>query len=82
MKQLIQIIQNFSSFLKSLLSEDNDNKKPSSKRVISILSFILLTTMILISFKTGKSIDSTYIYVVAGLIAGTTSLSTIEKFKK
>ncbi len=65
-------------FIKSLLSNTDD---VSHKRIISILSFIVLIAMVII-YAAGKQVNDTLIYVFASLCGGQSILSVIEKFKK
>lgn len=72
------IMNTFKTFLKNMLSDNND---VSHKRVISIISFIVL---IVLSFFAayGHQTDEVFIYVFASLTGGESVLTVIEKIKK
>lgn len=59
----------------------NGNDETSHKRVIALLSFLVLVAMVIIKAKGGQ-VDSSLIYVFAALTGGQSALSVIEKFRK
>lgn len=64
------------TFINKMLSGSDET---SHKRVISIASFIILIGMVVLN-AFGILISSTLIYTFAGLCAGNTSLTVLEKF--
>lgn len=57
----------------------NSKDETSHKRVISIASFLILTIILVLNIF-GIIISQNLIYVFAGLCAGNTSLTVLEKF--
>jgi hypothetical protein len=66
------------AFLKALLS---DNNTVSHKRFISLVSFVIIIIMGMLSLI-GAEINDTVFYTFAALTVGQTALSLPEKFKK
>lgn len=66
------------TFFKNLISSSDET---SSKRVIALISLIVLIGMVIVNASNGKIIDSNLIYVFAGLCGGASIMSTFEKFK-
>ncbi|GEM_PF-867973 len=66
------------SFISNIISGNSDT---SHKRIIAILSFLVLIAMVVVKAKGGQ-VDSNLIYVFAALTGGQSALSVIEKFKK
>ena len=64
------------SYIKTLISSSND---ADEKRLISLLSFLVLVVMVIIKAKGGQ-IDNTLIYVFASLTGGSSVLTVIDKF--
>ncbi|MCT4590519.1 MAG: hypothetical protein N4A71_22015 [Carboxylicivirga sp.] len=75
MKTTIVSIKNF---IRNMMNGTNDT---SHKRVIALLSFLVLVAMVVVKAKGGQ-VDSSLIYVFAALTGGQSALSVIEKFKK
>ena len=67
----------FKLMIKNLLSDSND---VSHKRLIGLISFIVL---IILSFFSayGHKTDDNFVYVFASLTGGESVLTVIEKFK-
>ena len=65
-------------WLKELLNGGSD---VSHKRLISVLSFIVLIGMVVLNFS-GTIIQVELIYVFCGLVFGNNALTVFEKFKK
>lgn len=74
----MKVLLSIKSFIKNMLS---GNSETSHKRVIAILSFLVLVAMVVIKAKGGQ-VDSNLIYVFAALTGGQSALSVIEKFKR
>ena len=62
-------------FLLNLVSNSNE---VSSKRIIGLLSFIVLVVMVAIRAY-GREVDEHLIYVFAGLVGGQSILTVIDK---
>ncbi|MCT4644378.1 MAG: hypothetical protein N4A74_05265 [Carboxylicivirga sp.] len=75
MKTIVISIKNF---INKMMSGNNDT---SHKRLIALLSFLVLVAMVVVKAKGGQ-VDSNLIYVFAALTGGQSALSVIEKFKK
>lgn len=73
-----EFLKSLIRFTKSLISDAND---VSHKRVIALLSFLVLVAMVPIK-ALGYDLDSNLIYVFASLSGGSSLLTVIEKFKK
>lgn len=71
----MKIINKISNIIKIVISNSDE---ASHKRLLSLLSFIILI-IILILNAFGIIISNILIYVFAGLCAGNTTLSVIEK---
>ena len=63
-------------YIKTLISSSDD---ADEKRLISLLSFLVLVVMVIIKAKGGQ-IDNTLIYVFASLTGGSSVLTVIDKF--
>lgn len=73
-----KIIKAIKDMINKLLSDSNDI---SHKRIISIISFIVLVTLSFFSAY-NHNVNSDFIYVFASLTGGESILTVIEKFKK
>lgn len=72
-------IKDFKDFLKSLIGSSTGK---SHKRFISLGSFFVLVLIALLNQIFSLKIDTTFIYVFAGLAGWQSGLSTIENLKK
>jgi hypothetical protein len=66
------------TFITNLLSNSND---ASHKRVIALISFLVLIAMVVIK-ALGYQLDNSLIYVFAAMAGGESVLTVIEKFIK
>ena len=65
-------------WIKELLNGGSD---VSHKRLISVLSFIVLIGMVVLNYF-GQIVQVELIYVFCGLVFGNNALTVFEKFKK
>lgn len=65
-------------FIKDMLSYSG---RASHKRVIAFTSFLMLVIMVIAKFF-NTALDEHLIYVFAGLVAGESGLSILDKYKK
>jgi hypothetical protein len=65
-------------FIKTLMSNSDD---VSHKRLIAIISFIVLIVLAVLS-AFSHNVDSNFIYLFGSLTGGESLLSVIDKFKK
>ena len=70
--------KNVIQWLKTLISSSDD---ADEKRVISLLSFVVLTLMVILNANK-ILIDPNLIYVFAALCSGSSVLTVIDKFRK
>lgn len=76
MKTIIKLLKKSLTWLKNLISNSDE---ASHKRLISFGSFVVLVGMVILK-AFGLPIDSTLIYVFAGLCGGQSILTVIDKF--
>jgi membrane-associated PAP2 superfamily phosphatase len=72
----MSLINSIKNALKQLLSDSNDI---SHKRVIAVISFLVLIAMVVIK-ALGYAVDEHLIYVFASLVGGQSLLTVIDKF--